>query len=245
MEDNQDVSKPFWVEKMRVPNEKGEVSGNYYAGYNGKIKVSLGKPVIDGNDVRMSFKTVLPDYIHAKLSGKVVIRIRENFKKDPTTHRYDGKLDSFSKTVTAQSLEGLVKRYYDVIDDFLWVMEDEKNTKIKMIFVKLNSFMQPSKTSDGNGAKMGKNASISYNYFVGYYNGRSIFDIDYRQFNTTTYDKDILKYKMIPWTQERENFFESIYNNFDAMRVKFDEFFTNMDDKNIDTFINSNQKLLA
>ena len=237
--ENQEIDKGFWIDGLRVPDKDGKVIGNSMAGYQGRIKVSLGKPKQEfkGSAWKMEFKTVLPEHIHEKLKGKTIERIRDNFKSEPNKHDYD----KFAKTVTALSLERLIERYDEIIDDYLWVVADEIAPREKMIYIKWNSKFGEGRSS-WNGAKMGKIMSMQFNFFVGYHNGKTHFDIDFKMFNHN-YDKDIEDYKRIPWTQDREDFFEKIYVNFESLRDKLDGFFASLNVDTIETHM-SNFKLL-
>ncbi len=234
--ENQEIDKPFWINGLKTPDEKGNYAGNVYAGFDGKIKVSLGKPKQSDKTSpwKMEFKTVLPDHIHAKIFDQKIERIRDNFSKDPSKNDYT----TLKKTITAYSLEKLVERYNEIIDDYLFLMEDEKAPRQKMIFVKWNSLFRKEHKSYFNGAKMGQSMGMDFNYFVGYFNGKTYFDIDFKIFNTH-YDKDLLNYKMIPWTAEREEFFDKIYSNFETMRDKLDSFFSSLNDKTIESHMGS------
>lgn len=233
--ENHEIDKAFWVDKIRVPDK----DGNHMAGYTGRIKVALGKPKIDGGDWKMEFKTVLPDYMHEKLLDKSVLRIRDRFKGEPELRSYN----EFKKTVVSYSLESLLKRFNEIVDDFLFIVNDENMPKEKTIYVKWKHVMGETRSS-GNSAKMGKKAEFRFNFFIGYFNGQSHYDIDHKAFNTTSYDKEVLDYMRIPWTQEREDFFEKVYANFESLRDKLDAFFSGCSAKTIDSYI-SNFKMIG
>jgi hypothetical protein len=147
-----------------------------------------------------------------------------------------------AKTIKAHSLESLVNHYNEVIDDYLWAMADERAPREKMLYVNWDSRFGGEK-SGWNGAKKGMSMNMSYNFFVGYFNGTTHFDIDFKAFHTT-YDKDISSYARIPWTQSREDFFGKIYANFEALKGELDIFFDSLNEKTIDAHV-SNFKLLG
>ncbi len=238
--ENHESDKPFWVDNVRVPDKDGRIKGHSLTKYEGRIKVSIGKPKIDSmRKWRMEFKTVLPDYVHAKLNGLAIERMRGGFDIEPTTNKYF----NMSKTLLAYSLEALVDRYESIVDDFMFVMNDERVPKEKTIFVKWDRSVRGDMKSSGNSAKMGKAVRMDFNFFVGYYNGRTIFDIDHKGFNSS-YDPEVSKYNRIPWTQEREEFFDRIYDNFEKMCDNLDEFFEGLKPDTIDAQLTKFKQLM-
>lgn len=235
--ENQEIDKPFIVDGLRVPDKDGNTKG----GYNGQLKISLGKPKREHatGPWKMEFKFVLSDHMYAKLFGQVITRIRDNFRSEPDTHNYQ----DIKKTVTAYSLEKLLERYNDMVDDYMWLVADESSPRKKTIFVKWSNVFA-SKKSHWNGAMMGVSASMTFNYFVGYTNGRRHFDLNYKPFNET-YDVELYKeYIQIPWSEEREEFFYAVYLNFEQLKDKLESFFSSLTPETIDSHIN-NFKLLS
>jgi hypothetical protein len=241
MEEAQDITKGFWVDGIYVPDTEGKCSGNDYAGYNGRIKVSLGKPKKDVTKYVMLFKTVLPKHVYSKLHGTKVERSRGGINPKVHTHDYT----EINKSITSHSLDGLVNRYNEIMQDFIFILNDEVAPKRKLIMVKYKSDFRGDRTSSQNGSKIGKTMSLDFHFLVCYYNGNTFFDIDHRPINTTNgYDRDIASYSPISWTQEREDFFNTVYDNFGKFNDKLGEFFTSMNDKTIDNHI-SEFKLLG
>lgn len=238
MEETHQIDKGFWIEGIKLPDENGNVLGNHYAGYKGKIKVSLGKPKKDYNKYVMMFKTVLPDHIHSKLKGRTIERNRGGLSNKTEARSYE----NLQKTISAESLNVLIENFEYVVEDYLFVLQDEKMPREKTIFVRWKSNFNLAKKSYYNGSLLGKDMSMEFHYFTGYFNGRTIYDAEFREISSTR-DKQIYEYKRIQWTQEREEFFDSIYSNFEKFKEKLEEFFGTLDEKTIDTHM-SNFKLL-
>lgn len=236
----QDTTKGFWIDKIRVPDENGKCPGHLMTGWKGRIKVSLGKAKLDGYEWKMMFKTVLAPHIHEKLVGKSIERSRGGLTSKVDTHSYT----LLGKTISSTSLDGLVKRYCDIVDDYLFLINDEQVPKEKLIFVNWKPQFDDKLQSYQNSCALGKKMSMEYHFFVGYWNGRTMFDVDHKAFNTVSYDKDLLAYERIPWTQEREDFFNNIYANFELFKDKLDAFFETMNAKTIDSHM-SNFKMLT
>lgn len=238
MEDAQDITKGFWIEGIHVPDENGNCPGNHFAGFKGRIKVSLGKPKRESGKHgkhMMMFKTVLPQYIFDKLHGTKIERSRGGLTSEVSTNWYT----SLKKTITSNSLEGLVERFDAIVQDYLFLLADEKAPKEKLIFVNWKSDFRRDKTSNENGAKVGHQMKMEFHFFVGYYNGRSYFDIDHKgiRVGSGNYERDVPNYIKIPWTQEREDFFNQVFDNFDTFKVKLEAFFDTLNPEMIDTHI--------
>ena len=63
------------IEGQMIPDKDGNIKGNQYAGYEGKIIVTLGKPKrVTSGLMGVEFKMVLPDHIHSKLKGLEIIK---------------------------------------------------------------------------------------------------------------------------------------------------------------------------
>ena len=236
-EEEQDISKGFWIFGIMLPDADGKIQGNSYSGYRGKIKVTLGKPKREygtSGKHMMMFKTVLPTYIYEKLNGMNIERTREGIgRSETTTHRYV----DMKKSITANSLEALTKRFDGIVQDFLFVIQDEQAPKEKLIFVNWKSDFRRDKESNQNGAKVGHAMSMSFHFFSGFYNGRSYFDIEHKPINaqSNSYECDVPNYTQIPWTQEREDFFNHIFANFETFKDKLDDFYATLTPKTIDS----------
>lgn len=238
MEENHDISNSFWIEGIHNPDAGGNCKGNHFAGFEGRIKVSLGKPKRESGKHGkhlMMFKTVLPQHIFDKLNGLKIERSRGGMNAEVSSKWYT----NMSKTVTSDSLEGLVKRYDDIVQDFLFILADEKAPKEKLIFVNWKSNFRRNNKSSQNSAAIGHSMSMEFHFFVGYFNGRSFFDIDHRGINTSSssYEAKVPDYIRIPWTQEREDFFNQVFENLELFKDKLEAFFDTLNPDMIDTHI--------
>lgn len=235
----EETTNSYWIEGIRLPDKDGNVKGNPFTKYEGRIKITLGKPVKQSSGrMGINFKTVLPDHIHSKLLGKEVSRSRGGLNSKVETKTYV----NLTKTLSADSMEKLLNRFDEIVDDYLFLINDEKKPKVKYILIKWEHAFD-STSSRWNSAKMGKMAEISYNFFVCYHNGTTFFDIDHKAFSLSE-SNSLNEYRRIIWTLEREEFFERVYLNFTSMGDKLNDFFNAINENTIDSQI-TNFKLLS
>lgn len=55
--------------------------------------------------------------------------------------------------------------------------------------------------------------------------------------SSNSYDSKVPEYIRIPWTQEREDFFNQVFNNFEMFKDKLEAFFDTLNPEMIDTHI--------
>ena len=104
-EENHDITKGFWIEGVNVPDADGNCPGNHFAGFQGKIKVSLGKPKRESGKHgkhMMMFKTVLPQHAEHEDFFNQVCTNFEMFKD---------KLEDFFETMNPKTIDSHISKF--------------------------------------------------------------------------------------------------------------------------------------
>jgi len=239
MEDEKEI-KTFKVDNIRVPDKEGKLSGNYYAGYNGSLTIKIGQPKITLGKHTLNFSTKIPDCVHELLHNQTVERQEHGIG---ASQSISNNYNNLGKTINAASLEGLINYYDRIIDDYLWVMDNKNKPKKKIIFI----LFKRSKKGFGsyNGADAGDKAISRFSYFIGYDNGKTLYDINQKHFNTLQ-DKELLEYKKVEWTEEREFFIRKLSEQLEQAMENVSKYIDQVsDEKIIDQLMMSNTKLLG
>ena len=240
MEDEKEI-KTFKVDGIRVPDKDGKVSGNHYAGYNGSLTIKIGQPKVSSLGTHtLNFSTKIPDHVHELLNNQTIERQEHGIGR---SEQIKNNYKDMPKTISAGSLEGLVNYYNRIINDYLWVMNDKNKPKKKMIFI----LFKRTKNGFGsyNGANAGDKAISRWSYFVGYDNGETLFDINQKHFNTSQ-DKELLEYKKVEWTEEREFFIRKLTEQLEQAMQNVSNYIDQIsDEKIIDKLMLSDKKLLG
>lgn len=239
MEDEKEI-KTFKIDGIRVPDKDGKVSGNYMAGYKGSLTIKIGQPKISLGKHTLNFSTKIPDHVHELLNNQTIERQVHGVGR---SEQLKNSYDNMPKTISSSSLEGLVNYYDRIIDDYLWVMDNKNKPKKKMIFI----LFKRSKNSFGtyNGANAGDKSISRWSYFVGYDNGQSIYDINFKHFNTLQ-DKELLEYKKVEWTEEREFFIRKLSEQLEQAMENVSKYIDQIsNEKMIDELMSSDKKLLG
>ncbi len=232
--------KTFKIEGIRLPDKDGNIAGNNYAGYKGTLTITIGQPKVSLGKFTIYFSTKIPDHIHDLLNNQTIERLIHGIgKSEPIKNSYD----NMSKTIKSSSLEGLMNRFDSIVDDYLWLMDNKKKPKKKTIFI---LFKRHTKGFGSyNGADAGDKAISRWSYFIGYDNGQSLYDINYKYFNVLQ-DKELLEYKKVEWTQEREDFIIKLSNQLEQAMQNVSNYIDKLSDENmIDQIMLSDKKLLG
>lgn len=240
MEDEKEI-KTFKVDGIRVPDKDGKVSGNHMAGYNGSLTIKIGQPKVSSiGRHTLNFSTKIPDHVHELLHKQTIERQTHGIGASQSIkHNYD----SLGKTINASSLEGLINYYDSIIDDYLWVMDNKNKPKKKMIFILFKR--SKNRFSSYNGADAGDKAISRWSYFIGYDNGQTLFDINQKHFNTLQ-DKELLEYKKVEWTEEREFFIRRLTEQLEQAMENVSKYIDQLsDEKILDQLMLSDKKLLG
>lgn len=185
------------------------------------------------------FKTVLPAYIYDALTSSEALR-----------HIYDK--ERFSKTISMVSLDSLLERLKGIYTDFVLSLRSAECEKCIFVYTECES---KDHTSRYNGAELGISQIIDFKFFVGYRTpsfGSNVRSSYYsRTMEQLRKDHDSLdKYKIIPWTQEREDFLSSIAIGINTIVEKLNssDLFSNLSSSDLelvlDTHIQDSSNLL-
>lgn len=187
----------------------------------------------------MGISLVLPNHIHEKIKGSYVGR-----KTDRREYiNYD---TDFKKTITSDSLEGLTKRYRDIVLDYKWIIDIETMVLTKVIFFNFDGYVNEQTKSQWNGIKFGKDLEIKYGYVIGYVSqdGKTRFNSQKKSFHYS-YDKFINEWGYVEYTEKRDIFFSAIYSKFQGIIQELKRFEDSLSEKTIDNIISSQPKLLS
>ena len=238
--ENEKEIKTFKIDGIRIPDKDGKVSGSSMAGYKGSLTINIGQPKMSLGKYTLNFSTKIPDHVHELINNQTIERqIHGVGASQSVSNRYH----DFPKTISSSSLEGLVNRFNSIIDDYLFLIDDKNKPKKKMIFI----LFKRSQNSFGtyNGANAGDRSISRWSYFIGYDNGQTLFDINYKHFNTIQ-DKEILEYKKVEWTEEREFFISRLTQQLEQAMENVSNYIDKIsDEKMIDELMLSDKKLLG
>lgn len=210
------------------------------AGYNGSLIIKIGQPKISLGRHTLNFSTKIPDHVHELLKNQTIERQTHGIGASQSIKNC---YDNLGKTINASSLEGLVNYYDRIIDDYLWVMDNKNKPKKKMIFILFKR--TKNKFPSYNGADAGDRAISRWSYFVGYDNGQTLFDINQKHFNTLQ-DKELLEYKKVEWTEEREFFIRKLTEQLEQAMENVSKYIDQLsDEKILDQLMMSDKKLLG
>jgi hypothetical protein len=238
MENEKEV-KTFKIDGIRLPDKEGNVSGNHIAGYKGTLTITISQPKKELDRYIVYFSTKIPDHIYDVLNKQTIERNRGGMKSEMIKNTYN----DMAKTIKRNSLEALVEYFNSIVDDYLWLMNNKKKPKKKTIFILFKKGLN--NVSTYNGANAGSKITSRFSYFVGYDNGESLFDINFKSFNIHQ-DTDILEYKKIEWTKEREDFICKLNNQLEQAMQKVSDYIEQIsNEKLIDILLLSDEKLLG
>lgn len=233
--------KTFKIDGIRVPDKDGNVSGNHIAGYKGSLTITIGQPKKESSrSYSLLFSTKIPDYIHSELNNQAIERFRGGIGTSNVT---SNSYREMSKTIKRATLEGLLEYYNEIVDDYLWVMSNKNKPKKKVIFIIFKK--GKTKVSTYNGANAGDKVFSRFSYFVGYDNGELLYDINFKTFNTYN-DKELLEYKKVEWTEEREFFIRRLTEQLEQAMENVSKYIDQLsDEKILDQLMTSDKKLLG
>jgi len=219
--------------KISVPVSLGSHTKDTY------ITVTMGAVY---NDRQIDFKTVLKDEVYNTLIDNGYIPGYES--KDVGAYG-----SGFSKTIKAPTLESLVTRIKIIYSHYEIVKKISETPKNKILCISFSS-KSGEASSSWNGVKKGFITNIEFKYFVGYksvvnykdYHGEDKSQITYYNDNceifNLNYDKIDREYKIIEWTQERENFIVKLAESFETLENNLSEFLKDISQEKFDNIIN-------
>lgn len=238
--------------KISCPNK------DFTDSFSKDISVTIKEPNSDGD---VLFEADMPTHVFDKL---------KNTSKGYTTKDKGGK---FRKRVSTSNYKHTCELLQNYCDDALSIKELEELEKEKKLFIQFN-FNDKKTRDNWCGAYTGKLISTQFRYFVGYktstkrgrignFSGEletciryvsmyynSIGNKNWKHGKLQPLNQDWQheevekKYKIIDWTEERENFLKEIEQRFGNLGDKLNEFLGDINGDKIDSLIESNFKLL-
>lgn len=191
----------------------------------------------------LSFSLKIPEHIHAFIIGKSV--------PVSTYQNQSGLRDfpvDFAKTITAATIEAVTNSYHEIIDSFRWLKKIESAELKKVIFYEFETFNREF-NSDRDGLKFGLRSGLKFRFATGYISNVGGKEQRYNSNKASiseTHNRDFYSgLKFINWTEERQQFFDATQKSFEAMSEKINAFEGNLSEDRIDSFIDSNTKLLS
>lgn len=191
----------------------------------------------------LSFSVKIPDHIHSYLLGKTVPAFgisRTNETKD-----YD---ENFPKTITRENIKALTESWWEVITDFEWLRNCEKQDFDKVIFYNFNADSGEAK-SYYNSINLGEKSNLKFDYSIGYTTVLKDKDkiIRYnkdKKIISQNNDSEFYKKKYVLWSQERQDFFENIQKSFAVICEKIKTFEETLSEETINIIISNKLMLL-
>ena len=187
----------------------------------------------------LSFTIQIPEVIHSFIIGKSVPVRRSTDTKD---YKQD-----FPKSINAESIEVLTKRWSELIDDYVWLRQIESTEMKKVIFYEFNNKSEDFR-SYWNGTPFGEKANLGFKYAIGYVSLLNDKEVRYNQTKisiSSSNDREFYALKYVDWTEEREKFFVGIHKSFEAIIEKIHVFEESITEDSLNSLIsNSNLNFL-
>lgn len=185
----------------------------------------------------ISYTLTIPTHIHNKILGKTV-PTKKNFQNIEIN--YDTK---FSKYITASSLEDICETFWDISQSYIWLLNQEKRKLEKVIYFEYNGDVK-SASSIWNGINVGTVTKIGFNYFIGYISeDKTIRYNEEKRMISNYHDTKKYGYEYIIWSEEREELFLNIRENFEVFIKKFLTFTEKINENDVDILIANNSIL--
>jgi hypothetical protein len=185
----------------------------------------------------ISYTLTIPTHIHNKILGKTV-PTQKNFNHIEVN--YDPK---YSKYITATSLETICDKFWDICQSYIWILNQEKRKLEKVIYFEYNGDVK-SASSIWNGINVGTVTKIGFNYFIGFISEdkKNRYNEEKRMISTY-HDAGKYNYNYITWSEEREQLFVNIKENFESFINKFLIFTEKINENDVDMLITNNSFL--
>jgi len=190
----------------------------------------------------LTFSLTIPDHIHKFLIGKTV-HIKTNgigYKNDVKTYSED----NFPKTLTGENVKGICETYFDICRDFLWLKNLDKAELTKVIFYDFKNHCDQFK-STWDGSNFGERSDLKYKYIIGYVSKNDYRYNETKRLINIHHDRELYSYKYVKWTEEREYFFKNIYESFQTITKRLNDFENSISEDNLDNLISVNTKLIG
>jgi hypothetical protein len=190
----------------------------------------------------MSFSLVLPNHIHELLKGKSVPKRGMGTRNETKTY------SDFPKTITAETVRAVCEKYWEITQDFLWLLNVQKTELKKVIFYKFDTESRDY-VNEWDGKHYGKKNNLNYRYAIGYIseNRGEVLRYNHNK-ELVNYGRDTSFYsnQYVEWSEEREIFFNNIQNSFVSIIEKINSFNDSITEETINHFLSTNNlKLLS
>jgi len=193
-----------------------------------KIIPELSEKTLSSSDYKMTFKINIPKHI---------LKVLE---------QYEFKLDNLF--VRHEKLEEAILAFQNIIQQAINFKSTENFEKMnKVLMVKFKQSKSPA-YDNYNNTTAGMKQNCVFQWFNAYHIvGKGMFGQEhiyldpnkkkhnsYGQFHYPRAGEAFAKeFKIIPWTQEREDFLKSIESGFDSLYAKLENYFGNLDEEKI------------
>ncbi len=190
----------------------------------------------------LQFTLRLPDHIHSYLLGKTVPVSGISRKSEIKNYPLD-----YAKTIKAPSIEGLTEAWYEIIADYIWLKQIESAELTKVIFYTFDTGYGATK-SHWNGIHFGVEYRVGFDYCFGYISGGGNKMVRYnkdKKMVSASRDEGFMDMEYVVWTEERQQFFDSIQNSFATLIGKIDTFKDSLSEDTINAIISNKTLLLG
>jgi len=188
----------------------------------------------------LTFSLTIPAHIHAFLLEKTVPVHEMSDRNGVREYRSD-----FPKTLNSNSIEKLCDLYLGVVRDYRWLKSIDSLELEKVIFYDFKNESSDLR-SDWNGLNLGKKSKLNYSYFIGYVTTKSKNEIRYNENKAIindSYDREAYRYSFVKWTQERQDFFDSLNASFGKIIEQVNTFSETINEGSVDSIMNGSSLL--
>lgn len=188
----------------------------------------------------LTFSMVMPSHIHAFLIGKTIANSKNN-----TTKSYD---QSFAKTINSDTVQGVCDVYYQITQDYKWLKRLENAKLQKVIFFMFETENRDYK-SDWDSLEFGQSSQMKFKYAIGYISTKADgSDLRYnhnKELISLNHNRGFYSNHFVAWSQQRQDFFESIHNSFQTIIERINAFQASLSEETINNIIQSQPRLLT
>lgn len=186
----------------------------------------------------MTFSLTIPDHIHKELLGKTIPERKMSHKNGLRSYV------DFSKTINSETVKGVCDRYWEIIQDYLWLKNIEKSELKKVIFFNFENSFGDYK-SDWDGSLIGRKNKINYSYSVGFISDKNVRYNVNKLLIDQHHTREFYNWQHIEWTEEREMFFNNIQKSFENIIDKINSFNNSINEETINILIKNSSNLLS
>lgn len=230
---------------------------------------------LSGNHIDIEFEICMEDFIPYKYQKVLLPVYMTKIKSDTKDVQFNVEIPDFlydfmvnhpeegnrpkSKVITSNNFGHLHSALSGLSNGAVNLVEHDKElAKAKKIILVSFGSSQKDVRDDWHFGYKGKETYIQFNFFIGYQmpatffaNGKDVYvDKRYEQGKgfmpvKGRYIPVSHHHKIIEWTQERENFLQTLEVNFKVLSDKLNGFLSDMDADKLDKLVAGGQKLLS